>query len=215
MFICVGCVADILVLKFSSVVETSFFTRVGVLLFLCLEGIQMCAEYLQVYRQQEKIKILSKLAYQDALTELLNRTSFMSDMEKMKNKTGLVAVFDVNDLKYVNDTYGHTEGDRLIITMADILKDYLGKMGKCYRIGGDEFVFLSSQDDIESKFTKTYTKLTKQLNKLNKIGDAKYKLSLAMGHAVFNKEVSIHDAFDVADSKMYKNKNRIKKAKEK
>lgn len=131
--ICLGCLIDVIVLNFSSIVETSFFTRIGVLAFLCLEGIQFYSDFLKLYRQQDRIALLKKLAYEDGLTELLNRTSFMKDMEELKNhQNGLIAVFDVNGLKEVNDTYGHMEGDNLIIATSELINECMSPLGKCY-----------------------------------------------------------------------------------
>ena len=66
----------------------------------------------------------------------------------------LLALYDVNNLKYVNDTYGHQSGDEMIRRVADTLLAHLGSLGKCYRIGGDEFVFLSTAANSEKEFLR-------------------------------------------------------------
>lgn len=208
--LCIFVLIDILMLYFGVMVETSFFTRVGVLIFLGLEGIQFMTEYIKLYGKQTKTILLRKLAYQDGLTGLLNRTSFMEDMERLKNiKTGLVAVFDVNDLKFVNDNFGHTQGDKLIINVSKTLITYLSNLGKCYRIGGDEFVFISEESDVDNKFQSACKQITKTLNQFNK-KDSKYITSIAMGYSLIDENTSIERAFEIADAKMYEKKAMMK-----
>ena len=59
-------------------------------------------------------------------------------------------MFDLNNLKTVNDTMGHQKGDEMIKRVADVMSASLGKYGQCYRVGGDEFVFISTKPDIET-----------------------------------------------------------------
>jgi len=212
---CLFALIDILMIYFGAMVETSFFTRFGVLIFLCFEGVQFATEYIKQYREQAKTEFLSKLAYHDGLTELLNRTSFMEDMERLKNiKSGLIAVFDVNNLKKVNDTQGHTEGDELIIRVSSALKTYLSTLGKCYRIGGDEFVFISLDNTLEDKFNSACKQITNELNQYNRRG-SKYITSVAIGYSMIDEETSIDKAFEIADSNMYENKIKIKEKQKK
>lgn len=215
LFICFGCVADIILFRFFSVVESSFFTRTGVLIFLCLEGYKFSQDFLYSYRSRQRNDFLQKLAYEDGLTSLLNRTSFNNDFDNLKDSNkGLIAIFDVNDLKKVNDKYGHLEGDNLILTFSSALNEYFSNIGKCYRIGGDEFAFLSDEN-VEEQFKKTYKKLTNYLNKYNSNSDKKYKVSAAMGYSIINKEIKIEEAYKIADDNMYLNKNEMKKNKKK
>lgn len=213
IFICIGSIVDIILFYFFAVVESSFFTRLGVLIFLCLEGYQFSQDFLYLYRNQQRTSLLQKLAYEDGLTSLLNRTSYINDVEKLKNNDkGLIAIFDVNDLKKVNDKYGHTEGDNLILTVSSAINEYFSKIGKCYRIGGDEFVFIS-EENIENEFNKTYKKLINYLNRYNKNSDKKYKIGIAMGYSLITKENKIENAYTLADKNMYKNKKQMKKNK--
>ena len=138
----------------------------------------------------------------------------MEDMEKLKDcKDGLIAVFDVNDLKKVNDKYGHTEGDNLIVTFTDNMKECISQLGKCYRIGGDEFVFISTEENVEKKFISSYKRLVNNLKKYNNDSDKEYTVSVAMGYCLIYEDTTIEKAFDIADSKMYENKNYIKSKK--
>lgn len=203
---------DILLIYYGTMVETSFFTRIGVLAFLCLEGVQFALEYIKQYRNQKKIEFLNKLAYHDGLTELLNRTSFIEDIEKFKDvNTGLIAVMDINNLKYINDKFGHNEGDQLIINVSSAINDFLSPLGRCYRIGGDEFVFISLQENIEKKFKQISNKIKKDLKKYKNSNG--YETSVAIGYSVINDENNIEIAFKKADENMYEDKQKMKKKK--
>lgn len=210
MFISVGAIIDVLLIYFADMKDSSLFIRLGVLVFLLSEFILFMLESLKEFKRYQRISLLDKLAYQDGLTELLNRTSFMEDMEKLKNEDkGLIAVIDVNNLKVVNDTYGHTSGDVLIIKIAEIMKKYLGPLGKCYRIGGDEFVFISTSNRRDECY-KAIDKMNDYFVAYNKIEKRPYKIEYAVGCAIVNKNNSFEEAFDKADKKMYANKKKMK-----
>lgn len=216
-FICfsLSVLLDIFIFYLGMLEEATLYTKFGVLTFLCIEGSQFAVEYIKKYKKQARTELLSKLAYHDGLTDLLNRTSFMEDMKKLKDtKTGLIAVIDVNNLKQVNDNIGHTEGDELIINVANSLKISLSEIGKCYRIGGDEFVFISTEKDIEDKFKECLSNLLKELQKYN-TKDSKFITSIALGYSIINENNCIDQAFEMADSNMYKNKIKIKEKQKK
>lgn len=209
--ICTFILIDIALIYFSVSVESSLFTRLGILIFVIIEAVEYIIEYYNRYEKEKKSEFLRKLAYQDGLTELLNRTSFTEEMEKLKDKKdGVIAVFDVNDLKKVNDTYGHAEGDSLIIETSHILKDSFNKFGKCYRIGGDEFVFIS-EDITENEFEECIKNFKKGIDRYNKGSEKKYSISVAIGYELITQSTSYEDAFKKADNKMYIDKQNQKK----
>jgi GGDEF domain-containing protein len=82
-----------------------------------------------------------KMAYTDVLTGLTNRTAFELDkkrlQENLKNHIPLsMIMFDLNNLKEVNDTLGHNKGDLYLITAAQLIQKHFGPLGQSYRIGG-------------------------------------------------------------------------------
>lgn len=86
---------------------------------------------------------LEKLAYLDSLTGLENRAAFTRELNAFENKPNAACIVaDVNNLKLCNDRYGHIEGDRAIKDAGECLSRAFEGMGKCYRIGGDEFCVL-------------------------------------------------------------------------
>lgn len=91
-------------------------------------------------------QVYQELAYIDVLTKLANRLAFEERMQSIQKNPKCdmltIVVLDINRLKHVNDTYGHSAGDNLIQYAADHIRSTLGRVGKCYRIGGDEFAVI-------------------------------------------------------------------------
>lgn len=215
--LCFAVGLDMLLLWFGSAPETSFFTRIGVLLFLMMEAIQVTLRLLANYQEGVRTQLLSRLAYHDGLTDLLNRTSYMEELKKLEESHSfhvLLALYDVNNLKYVNDTYGHQSGDEMIRRVADALREHLGPLGKCYRIGGDEFVFLSTASDSEKEFLSLQKQFEEALGNLTLPGDTTYPITVAMGYSVLahNMLRSMDDVVREADANMYEAKRKMKSA---
>lgn len=123
-----------------------------------------------------------------------------------------LALYDVNSLKYVNDTYGHQSGDEMIRRVADTLSAHLGSLGKCYRIGGDEFVFLSTVSDSEKEFLKLQRDFEASLGTLKLPDGSEHPITVAMGYSVLthNMPRSMDDMVREADARMYEAKRRMK-----
>lgn len=201
---------DVLIYYSGFYYGTSYGARIGIVIFIALEIYIIAEEYLSKYKNLMKTELLNKLAYNDGLTELYNRTSFMEDMQTNRN-CGYIIVFDVNNLKYVNDNLGHSFGDELIITVSNYIKEYFSNIGKCYRIGGDEFVVISNDKITKKDIDNNYKMLCDALDYININEKRKYYLSIAMGCQDISKTKSMDEAFNKADSMMYKNKIKMKK----
>ena len=154
---------------------------------------------------------LKDVATTDSLTGLDNRLAFDSmlstiDRESSNKDNWIMYMFDVNGLKYVNDTFGHPAGDELIKSSARVLEQSYGKCGSCYRIGGDEFVVLINESD--EQIRKLERLFSKKLQEYN--SSALYHISIAKGKSklIDNRGVkrSISDWKMDADLSMYRNK---------
>ena len=92
------------------------------------------------------------------LTDMYNRNSYDEWVKENVQMPGtLIITFDLNNLKYCNDTLGHAIGDDYIKNAAGIIAEIFGNFGNCYRIGGDEFcVVIPKQNKIdpEDKLTQ-------------------------------------------------------------
>ena len=148
--------------------------------------------YITIYIYRAKI---------DPLTYLYNRQSYYKDIsEKERHITGVVSI-DMNELKYINDNFGHDAGDTAIKTISKIIRLDCGSEGVPYRIGGDEFVIIyrgSTEEHITAAINNMRTSL------------ANTKYSCAFGYAMVSNFKNVEEALVFADSKMYEDKKAIK-----
>lgn len=169
---------------------------------------------------KESFEYMSGLAYSDIMTGANNKGAFEKDSVGIANtckKSGeqfAVIVIDVNNLKLVNDMYGHMEGDELIKVVAKKLMEVFGKRNT-YRVGGDEFCVLLREnnelrlkDDINA-FRDELT--TYYQNNKDLFHD---EISVAVGYSLFdpNEDDSFNEVYRRADSRMYENKKEIKES---
>ncbi len=124
----------------------------------------LCYLYMGAARRIENEKKLTMLSFRDVLTGLYNRNRYVHDIAELGAREGPlgVAFLDVNDLKLVNDRYGHDRGDEALRTCAAKMKAAL-EGADLYRIGGDEFVALAVDVD-EDAFLAMMNRLEQTLS---------------------------------------------------
>lgn len=99
---------------------------------------------------EEKNEHLSILSEQDALTGILNRRSFEIDLETfIKGGKVVMVIFDIDYFKKVNDDYGHQTGDMILQKLSSFVRSNLRESDHFYRIGGEEFAILSTDNDLK------------------------------------------------------------------
>lgn len=221
----------VLVILVSTVLELGIYRvgnrstplgSMGFLFYITVMGIVNVRRTRELMEQAREGALYRKLAYTDELTGLPNRTAFREDLEKrmeLDKAAGketilptVVYMFDLNDLKKCNDTYGHDYGDRYIKMAADVLKRLFEREGKCYRIGGDEFCAwepYTSQEVIDEKLSL----LEKEIRQLN---DEEFvvTVSVAVGYAVYAEDEDgggLYSTMKRADAMMYERKQAYKK----
>lgn len=189
--------------------------KISYAIFIILQFINITKLIRSSLIESAKIQVLEELAYQDGLTGVKNRTAYLKKLEKIKGKIHsdfpiTIYVFDINDLKIINDTFGHKSGDQLIKRGANILLNVFER-DNIYRIGGDEFVVLQEHQS-KSKTMKFIKSLEQEIkeNNINNLNQP--PISLAFGFSVYNahSHISYEDAFVRADKEMYENKARMK-----
>ncbi len=132
------------------------------------------------------VERLKNLYNRDMLTGLYNRRGYEPFFEKMynscvKNKTSLaVMVADMDDLKEVNDNFGHSEGDYSLCTIADGMNKAARNNEICFRTGGDEFVILAG-DYSEEKAEQYIKQLRNYISDCKKRDGKPYKLDVSVG----------------------------------
>ena len=150
-----GAVIDYLRYAFteSAIEGSGLFTRIGIFIFLMIFMVYIVTDYNNARIERSKAELMSHLAYTDTLTGLDNRLSFNereADLKSQKGTSCIIIQLDINNLKLVNDVYGHSEGDRHIKNAADIIRKSFEEHGICYRTGGDEFITVISPKTDES-----------------------------------------------------------------
>ena len=164
----------------------------------------------------EREKELRFSANRDSLTGLRNTTSYktwVAEFDKeIANKTAKfgVVVFDLNQLKETNDTYGHDVGDKLIVTAAKVISNVF-KRSPVFRIGGDEFLAVLQHKDLED-CEKLFAQMDSECAKTYIEEKGEMPISIARGFAMFDsdKDLCFNDVFKCADNAMYENKRKNK-----
>jgi diguanylate cyclase (GGDEF)-like protein len=157
---------------------------------------------------------LRKLATRDLLTGLYNRNYFnetiIRDIQKARRyheKLSMILI-DIDNFKYINDTFGHLHGDGVIKECANILSRSVRRSDFLCRYGGDEFVIVTPKPDCKDN-DPLLERIKEQLDKWNsQYATADYTLSFSIGCASWNEEKDIMDVLHEADQNMYQDKQR-------
>jgi diguanylate cyclase (GGDEF)-like protein len=161
---------------------------------------------------------LRHLALTDELTCLYNRRGFFAAAAQQlklasRNAQGLLLLYcDVDNLKKINDSFGHQQGDLALIRTADALEKAFRDSDILARLGGDEFVVLAWEASDQTKDV-LLRRLEKTLKKTN-TGETRYRLSLSVGAAHFDPKhaVSLGELMAQADEAMYEQKRNRQKS---
>lgn len=162
---------------------------------------------------------LEDIYTKDDLTGLYNRQGFklVSDHflenAEQEKKNLFVAVFDLDGLKTINDTYGHLEGNFAIQVLGHALESSVNSGDICARLGGDEFYILGS-DYTEDTALQLMNRIQKYLDNYNRLHTKAYNILASGGYYITSEFVlsDLQELFDKADRQMYIEKNRKKKS---
>ncbi len=117
-----------------------------------IDQAELKAKLARAVRERSIMRELERLSMQDGLTLILNRRAFderfSDEVERAhrQNYPLMLAIIDIDNFKQYNDEYGHQEGDKVLINLADILRECTrDKVDMCFRLGGDEFAVLLPQ----------------------------------------------------------------------
>ncbi|PID43383.1 MAG: hypothetical protein CSA52_02465 [Gammaproteobacteria bacterium] len=186
-------------------------------------GLIQCYDFFSFYKTmtEERIKgqVYQKLAITDQLTGIGNRLALSEkriDYSRMKSAFYIV-LFDVNNLKYINDVYGHKYGDNIIKLLSELLEKGFGPSHQrdLFRVGGDEFVMIyhvPKNIDLESRLSEIATKYKNA--KLGDIEENRFGVSYGFCYCDIPDGDDFDEKMHLADINMYQQKQATKQTTE-
>jgi len=179
----------------------------GVVLFAIILILSYLTYLYGVLMERASNETLRIMAYHDQLTGLYNRAKFDEVIEELRVRHNIdycLILFDLDRLKKVNDTYGHSVGDKLIKSFSDNLTESFKKYSNAIimRIGGDEFVIILNEISDEELKTTMDELHNMNIKSSNELG---FKVSASYGFCTgkFSKSEDPMDTYKIADSYMY------------
>ncbi|MCR5318205.1 MAG: diguanylate cyclase [Treponema sp.] len=170
-------------------------------------------EHYERFRREKDI--LQRELRIDPLTGLYNRKGMEYFSNRLCNealesgKPLLVCICDMNGLKYINDNFGHDEGDKAIRKISEIIQASLINNDVAFRIGGDEFLILGIRDNENQAVDDFCTNLESIINESNKTQQSSYKVDMSYGPIIqklSGTENEFSDLLKKSDSLMYEMK---------
>lgn len=162
--------------------------------------------------------LLRELTIVDELTGLYNRRGFLTvahqqmNIAKRLNKSMLLFFIDLDNLKSINDTFSHREGDNALSSSAQILNDTFRSSDIIARWGGDEFiVFMVNIENVNEQVIEN--RLQESIDRYNETKKLKFNLSLSWGIVSYNHEdgIRLEELIIRADERMYQHKRSNRK----
>ena len=182
--------------------EITLFTTHAIVVFLFI------ASYLLVFLKyalslEKKIMIQSRT---DELTQIGNRYALFDYFEAESKDDKIVALFDIDDFKNINDKYGHVTGDFILKRVAELTTENLKDSFVC-RYGGEEFVVVFNSDNFDAVIEELET-FRKNIEKETfEFENSKINLTITIGVSQYKDDISLEKWVELADEKMYFGKN--------
>ena len=170
---------------------------------------QVVMTFFDVTARWETEQRLTYISFHDALTGVYNRAYFEEELHRLEHRRSgsvAIAIVDVDGLKRVNDTWGHSKGDELLVKAAQILRQAVRTEDVVARIGGDEFAIIL-KNTAESVLELIFQRLRQALEQEKLKPEELAPLSLSFGYAFTSKpEISAVELYKTADNRMYQAK---------
>ncbi len=140
----------------------------------------------------------------DPVTQLLNRRAFDRHIQSM-SEGNVIIFFDIDHFKEQNDQFGHESGDLCLQMSAKQIRKIFGRVGRCYRYGGDEFCVIMTKDTgNREQYFENFISATKDMTY-----GKEYPLpTISFGSAVYDGSITRDEAVRKADEEMYRYKSR-------
>lgn len=199
--------------------DSSLMTRFGVFILMVTSIAAISSDIVELLGLAVEAGKIGKIAYTDANTGLGNPAAFKEkfvQLDKTKNNYNYIGIiqFDVNNLKIINDSLGHETGDLLIKTAAEIIDKSFGTIGTCYRVGGDEFVAITTYNHAPLVCEDAIVKFESAISQFNNNPSKPFELYIAYGIAYYQNDnlqfQSLKEVHKLADERMYNHKRELK-----
>ena len=163
-----------------------------------------------LYEIQEKLK---KQTYYDELTKIFNRKAYN---ERIQEKFDLfdrydtnftIAMYDIDDFKKINDTYGHDIGDKVLVEITNEVKSIIRKTDFLFRVGGEEFVIIFDKISLDESYDIA-EKIRINISKMQIIENEKITISMGITQAIANDNPQ--SIYERVDKLMYQSKRNNK-----
>ncbi|MDX1808336.1 MAG: ABC transporter substrate-binding protein [Sulfurospirillaceae bacterium] len=167
----------------------------------------LLAYLLQLRKYNKNLKNLSRI---DALTQIANRLKIdeiLREQQQLVDRYDLecsLAIFDIDDFKMINDTYGHLAGDQILKEISNLIGSSIRKTDLLGRWGGEEFMLICPNTNLENLEVLVH-KIKENINKTIFFQDSSITVSIGIGYLAKNK--SIDYSLNLTDNALYKAKN--------
>lgn len=164
---------------------------------------------------QSRNNVLNRMSMIDELTGVYNRRGFYVSANRIlkaaenEGRQAAIIFGDLDNLKKVNDTFGHDDGDYAIVSCAEFLKKSLRTTDVVGRIGGDEFAAFAICDDADI-IAKLPSRIKGIASKHNEVSDKPYNVTVSIGiyPIICSPELNIQEFMDKADNALYEDKKK-------
>jgi diguanylate cyclase (GGDEF)-like protein len=181
-------------------------------IFLCILGIMYITSLIlssSIAKLHKTQKSLSDLSNHDPLTGLFNRLFFDTELKRLDKSRQFpisIIMVDVDNLKKVNDTFGHNTGDQILIKIANLLTSVFRQEDIISQIGGDEFVVLlpnTSMAVVKLIIERMYNRIN-----THNIEHQELPINISLGVSTASQGESLYGHLKISDDLMYKEKAR-------
>ncbi len=162
---------------------------------------------------KKSVAIIEEMAIRDELTGVYNRRYLMELLENEKNRAVrggtqfVIAMLDVDQLKEVNDIYGHLTGDQVLRSVSISIRESLRNIDNCGRYGGDEFILVLAQTDIKGAMASV-ERIRASIEQ-NHFPDLKpgFRITVSIGLTEYRPPEEVEEMIARVDSVLYRAKN--------
>lgn len=212
-----GVLVDMGIYYSTGYADVAVFGLLSFLGYTIFMGYFSLKEALYLMKRGKEAAHFEQLALHDELTGLYSRIYYSQYVDKHKSRPNdcFLIMFDINNLKQCNDTFGHAYGDRLICNSAHLFEQAFLPDGRCIRMGGDEFcvIFRHSTEEEIKTYIAEFEHLVAEFNESHPL---EFPIRVAYGYAQFDEKIDadLNDTLRRADRKMYKTKRKMKQPEE-